>query len=219
MERAALKAKSYKENEAQQLYGWVENGEVLGVVGVLTHPDKIEITSIAVAENARNRGIGRSMITALVKKYNTTIEAEADDDAVNFYRKCGFICTTALEKHDVRRWKCNLPVSETDEERQARIYPIILSEYNPAWLDWFVEEEAILTRLIGVDNIYRISHIGSTAIPGLTAKPTVDIILEVNETTDLDKLTAALSSPKYICLSGAGLTMPTPPCNTAAIIL
>ena len=88
---------------------------------------------------------------------------------------------------------------------------IILSEYNPAWPDWFVEEEAILTRLIGVDNIYCISHIGSMAIPGLAAKPIVDIILEVNETTDLDKLTAALSSPEYICLSGAGLTMPTPP--------
>jgi len=110
LERAALKAKSYKENEAQQLYGWVENGEVLGVVGVLTHPDKIEITSIAVAENARNRGIGRSMITALREQYNTMIEAETDDDAVNFYRKCGFICTTAIEKHGVRRWKCILPV-------------------------------------------------------------------------------------------------------------
>ena len=28
-------------------YGWVENGEILGVVGVLTHPNKIEITNIA----------------------------------------------------------------------------------------------------------------------------------------------------------------------------
>jgi len=36
-----------------------------------------------------------------------------------------------------------LPVSETDEERQARIYPIILDEYNPAWPDWFEEEKAI----------------------------------------------------------------------------
>ena len=100
---------------------------------------------------------------------------------------------------------------ETDEERQARIYPIILNEYNPAWPDWFEEEKAILTRLIGVENICRVLHIGSTAVPGLTAKPTVDIILEVNETTDLDELTAALSSPEYICLSVAGLTMPTPP--------
>ena len=39
----------------------------------------------------------------------------------------------------------------------------------------------------------------------------MDIILEIKESTDLSKLTAALSPPEYICLSGAGLTMPTPP--------
>jgi GrpB-like predicted nucleotidyltransferase (UPF0157 family) len=38
----------------------------------------------------------------------------------------------------------------------------------------------------------------------------VDIILEINETTDLDKMTAALSSPQYICLNEAALTVPTP---------
>jgi len=172
---------------------------------------KIEITNIAVAEHARNRGIGRAMITVLREKHREMIEAETDDDAIDFYRKCGFICTPTMQKQGVRRWKCILPASETDEERRARIYPIILSEYNPAWPEWYTVEKAILTRLIGAENFYRISHIGSTAVPGLTAKPTVDIILEINETTDLDKLTTALSSPEYICLSGAGLTMPTPP--------
>jgi GrpB-like predicted nucleotidyltransferase (UPF0157 family) len=142
--------------------------------------------------------------------YKLTITAETDDDAVGFYRKCGFNAT-AFQKHGIQRWNCVLPVSETGEERRARIYPIILSEYNPAWPEWFAEERAILNRLIGAENICRILHIGSTAVPGLMAKPTVDIILEVIETTDLGKLAAALSSPEYICLSGAGLTMPTPP--------
>lgn len=35
-----------------------------------------------------------------------------------------------------------IPDTETDRERQARIYPIILNEYNPAWPQWFVEEKA-----------------------------------------------------------------------------
>jgi GrpB-like predicted nucleotidyltransferase (UPF0157 family) len=100
---------------------------------------------------------------------------------------------------------------ETNEERQARIYPVILSEYNSAWLEWYAEEKINLERLIGANNIVRISHIGSTAVPGLTAKPTVDIILEISKSADLNKLTAALPSPEYICLSGEGLTMPTPP--------
>ncbi len=100
---------------------------------------------------------------------------------------------------------------ETDEERQTRIYPIILSEYNPAWPEWYAEEKTNLERLIGVENIARISHFGSTSVPGLTAKPTVDILLEIDETTDIDKLIASLPETDYICLTKSGLTMPTPP--------
>jgi len=108
--------------------------------------------------------------------------------------------------------KCILPVSESNEERRARIYPVILSEYNPAWSEWFVEEKATLTRLIGEENICRILHIGSTAVPWLTAKPTVDIILEINETANLDKLiSSVLLSPEYICLRQDDLTISTPP--------
>ena len=99
----------------------------------------------------------------------------------------------------------------TDQEHRARVYPIILSEYNPAWPEWFAEEKVNLERMIGTENIACISHYGSTSIPGMTAKPTIDILLEIKETANIDKLIAALPSPEYICLSGAGLTMPTPP--------
>jgi GrpB-like predicted nucleotidyltransferase (UPF0157 family) len=65
--------------------------------------------------------------------------------------------------------------------------------------------------LIDIKNIVRISRIGSTSVPGLMAKPTVDILLEINEAADIDKLIAALPSPEYICLNEAALTIPTPP--------
>jgi len=102
-------------------------------------------------------------------------------------------------------------ILETDEERRARIYPVILSEYNLAWLEWFAEEKANLEQLIGAENIAGISHIGSTSVSGLLAKPTVDILLEINEAVDIDKMIAALPSPYYICLNEAALTFPTPP--------
>jgi len=107
LEQATIKAKSYLENETQHLYGWVENGIILGVCGFIVHPRKIEINNISVDENVRKRGIGRTMITALKDKYNMSIEAETDDDAVEFYRKCGFE-TTDFQKYNVRRWKCEL---------------------------------------------------------------------------------------------------------------
>ena len=48
LDRATLNAQSYMKNEAHESYGWVENGDLLGVVGVLIHQDKIEITNISV---------------------------------------------------------------------------------------------------------------------------------------------------------------------------
>lgn len=117
----------------------------------------------------------------------------------------GAITLALYEKYSVPK----PPEHETDKERQARIYPIILSEYNTAWAEWFVDERMNLERLIGTENIAQISHFGSTSVPGLAAKPTVDILLEIKEDANVSKLIDALSSPEYICLNPPD--MPTPP--------
>lgn len=213
IERAKQKAAEYRRNESWQLYGWFENDEIVGVCGFAVHKDYVEIRNIAVTENNRHHGVGGKMISALWKKYELAIEAETDDDAVDFYRNRGFVAT-AIQKYGVRRWTCVLAAPrpldhETDEERQARIYPIILCEYNPAWPEWYAEEKMNLERLIGTESIIRISHYGSTSVPGLTAKPTVDILLEITEDTNVSKLIDALSSPEYICLNPPD--MPTSP--------
>ena len=102
------KIAEYNQNDNRQLYGWVEDEKILGVCGFEKHPDSVKILHIAVCASARMRGIGHSMITALQQLYDTaTIEAETDDDAVEFYKKCGFE-VTAFCKYDVRRWQCVL---------------------------------------------------------------------------------------------------------------
>ena len=52
---------------------------------------------------------------------------------------------------------------------------IILVEYNPAWPRLFAQEEALLRRVLPATLITRIEHIGSTAVPGLAAKPIIDL--------------------------------------------
>jgi GrpB-like predicted nucleotidyltransferase (UPF0157 family)/N-acetylglutamate synthase-like GNAT family acetyltransferase len=213
IERAKQRAAEYRLHKSWHLCGWIEDGEIVGVCGFEVHSDHVELLIISVAENIRHRGVGRNMITALANKYEMTIQAETDDDAVGFYRKCGFEAF-AIPQYDVRRWTCILtlpkpPERETDKERQARIYPIILKKYNTAWAEWFIEEKINLERLIGRESIARISHFGSTSVPGLAAKPTIDILLEIPEDTNVNKLIDSLSSPEYICLNPPD--MPTPP--------
>ena len=97
----------YQRHSSWQLWGWFENDIITGVCGFEDHPDWVEILHIAVAEDARGLGIGSKMIKALAAQYKKTIEAETDDDAVDFYRKCDFEAT-AISKYDVRRWTCVL---------------------------------------------------------------------------------------------------------------
>lgn len=60
-----------------------------------------------------------------------------------------------------------------------QLFPIILKPHRPEYAQWYAEEAAALTALLGGCSIRRINHIGSTAVEGLLAKPTVDILLEV----------------------------------------
>lgn len=62
--------------------------------------------------------------------------------------------------------------------------PIRLSPYDPSWPVRFEEERAALDDVIGDWVVGDIHHVGSTAVPGLEAKPIVDILAGVR---DLDE--------------------------------
>jgi len=89
-------------------------------------------------------------------------------------------------------------LDEMTNEELWKLFPIIISQPNPAWKDSYAKEKVIIEEKIGTDNIVRISHIGSTAVPNLPAKPIVDILLEIETNTDLDQLIAALRGLGYI---------------------
>jgi GrpB-like predicted nucleotidyltransferase (UPF0157 family) len=54
--------------------------------------------------------------------------------------------------------------------------PIVVADYDPQWVRRFQEERAMIYRACGRDAFVRIEHVGSTAVPGLAAKPIVDIM-------------------------------------------
>jgi GrpB-like predicted nucleotidyltransferase (UPF0157 family) len=61
---------------------------------------------------------------------------------------------------------------------------VAIVQYDPAWPKMFEEEAAFLRWKLPQDLVKRIEHFGSTAVPGLSAKPIIDILVEV---TSLDE--------------------------------
>ena len=68
---------------------------------------------------------------------------------------------------------------------------IAVVPYQPQWSETFVAEQLLLQQALGTVAI-AIHHIGSTAVPGLAAKPIIDILLEVSSLAELDNLTPQL---------------------------
>jgi GrpB-like predicted nucleotidyltransferase (UPF0157 family) len=56
--------------------------------------------------------------------------------------------------------------------------PIMVVPYDPAWPDWFRQVATRLRAALG-EVALRIDHIGSTAVPGLAAKPVLDVQIAV----------------------------------------
>jgi GrpB-like predicted nucleotidyltransferase (UPF0157 family) len=61
--------------------------------------------------------------------------------------------------------------------------PIEIADYDPAW-PLMYEREASRIRSALLDRVMRIAHVGSTSVPGLPAKPLIDIVLEVPDSSD-----------------------------------
>ncbi len=75
---------------------------------------------------------------------------------------------------------------ETLEQKVARVVKedVAVVPYDPRWPERFAEEKRHLLACLPADLIRRIEHFGSTAVPGLAAKPIVDMLVEV---TSLDQ--------------------------------
>jgi GrpB-like predicted nucleotidyltransferase (UPF0157 family) len=74
---------------------------------------------------------------------------------------------------------------------------ITLVDYDPGWPVLFQREAARVREALG-DRVLRIEHVGSTSVPGLAAKPIIDIVLVVADTANEDAYVPALEASGYI---------------------
>ncbi len=73
-------------------------------------------------------------------------------------------------------------------EKLGQLFPIIISEPSECWADLYKAESQLIIDSFSESDIERIDHIGSTAVPNLKAKPTIDILLQVTEHADPQKI-------------------------------
>lgn len=87
-------------------------------------------------------------------------------------------------------------IHELNIAQLGQLFPIQLQEHDPAWIRIACEEEMFLRFLLG-DDVVRITHIGSTSVPGLLAKPTIDLLLEIDAHADVENLLNLLKEQGY----------------------
>jgi GrpB-like predicted nucleotidyltransferase (UPF0157 family) len=83
---------------------------------------------------------------------------------------------------------------ETLEEKIARVVKEVVSivPYDSRWPEIFEQERQHLRSCLPLELVKRIEHFGSTAVPGICAKPIVDILVEVTSLEETKKRIAPI---------------------------
>jgi len=77
--------------------------------------------------------------------------------------------------------------------------------YNPEWKTWFDELKAEVWPHVA-DVALDMIHVGSTSIPGMSAKPIIDIDIIIKSPKDLPEITARLAKIGYYHVGDLGIT-------------
>ncbi len=89
----------------------------------------------------------------------------------------------------------------TDPLSTQRVY---LEPYDPRWAAEFAREAAAVEGALG-EVLFAIHHIGSTAIPGICAKPIIDILAVVRDVTLLDERAKEMEALGYEAMGEFGI--------------
>ena len=74
---------------------------------------------------------------------------------------------------------------------------IVLQSYDPEWPKRFAAEAERLRGVLG-DRALLIEHVGSTSVPGLIAKPIIDMLLAVADSSDEGAYLSVMESAGYV---------------------
>lgn len=96
-------------------------------------------------------------------------------------------------------------LSDMTLEELWKLFPIILTEHQTEWENQYEEMTVVLREKLSEYKIIRISHIGSTAIRSIWAKPIVDILIEIASDESMKAVSEHLSKSGFIKMSESGI--------------
>ena len=100
-----------------------------------------------------------------------------------------------------------LAVRRLGRQSKKDFMKVLIEEYKPSWVhEFLVEKDIIDSTLIGFNPA--IEHIGSTSVIGLSAKPTIDILVGVHKEEQLDKTVYPMTSKGYTYFRKYEASMP-----------
>ena len=87
---------------------------------------------------------------------------------------------------------------------EERAEPVVVVPYDPAWEGTFRRIRERVVAALG-DLVVGVEHVGSTAVPGLAAKPIVDVDVIVRRVEDVPQSIRALAAIGYAHLGDLGI--------------
>ncbi|MEA4840989.1 MAG: isochorismatase family protein [Bacteroidales bacterium] len=143
-------------------------------------------------------GLAEGFETSLLKNGHTNWNKDAQikiADTEEELVKSGILLEEFQHQKDATN--SNKSLNDLTTEEFGRLFPIIIQEYTDKWIDLYQTEKQLIRDSILKSEIVSIEHIGSTAIPGLKAKPTIDILLQISDQIDIQKLKDVFKSLGY----------------------
>lgn len=92
-------------------------------------------------------------------------------------------------------------LSEMTLEELWQLFPIRLEPHRDEWAAYYAEAAAMLCERLDSRDVVRISHIGSTAVGGIMAKPIVDILVEIAPGSDMNRIAGEIESLGFLKMS------------------
>ena len=108
--------KNYVSDPLVKVYVCTEGDCRIGILVLQAQNDEAEIIGVAVSDHVRKRGIGRHMMLQVMELERLKcMKAQTDDDAIGFYRSCGFRDErTVMEYPDGKTVRYNCILQLTD---------------------------------------------------------------------------------------------------------